>query len=372
MLKICITGGPGAGKSSIMSLLENILQDRGFHVCIVPETPTELILTGIKPGDCISMIDFQEFVLDKQLAKEKLYEKMADYCDPDKLVIFYDRGVLDCLAYVDRDIMEKMLQERNLTFSEVMDYYDAVFHLVTAADGAEEFYVWNDPSKEDVGNNAARSESPEEAIVKDKKTLEAWIGHSHLRVFDNSTDFSGKVDRVVEEVFNLLGEPLPKKIERKFLIEKPTQEDINNMGCSSASNIIQTYLVKKDENVERRVRQKGNKEEGFTFYYTEKRDVSNVERIEKEYKITPDEYVAYLSEADTSLHQISKVRYCFIYKNQYFELDAYSFSEEYALLEIKINDIDEEVELPPFIKLVKDVTGDKNYRNSSIAKNLSF
>lgn len=372
MLKVCITGGPCGGKSSIMSFLENTLKDRGYHVCIVPETPTELILTGIKPGDTISMIDFQEFVLDKQISKEKLYEKMSNYCDPDKLVIFYDRGILDCLAYVDRETLEGMLNKRGFNFSKAMNNYDAVLHLVTAADGAQEFYVWNDPSKDDIGNNAARSESPEEAIQKDKKTLHAWIGHPHLRVFDNSTDFKGKIQKVINEIFNLLGEPLPKEIERRFLIQKPTKEELEKIEGCTVSNIMQTYLNRKEDEVERRIRQRGNEKEGFTFYYTEKSDISNVSRIEKERKITPSEYIVYLSEADTSLHQILKDRYCFVYKNQYFELDTYPFSQEYALLEIDVNDIEDEVELPPFIKLVKDVTYDKNYRNNALAKRLSF
>lgn len=129
-----------------------------------------------------------------------------------------------------------------------------------------ERYIY-DPSKESCGNNAARSESPEEAIVKDEKTLEAWIGHPHLRVFDNSTNFSGKINKVVEELFSILGEPVPKEIERKFLIKKPTIKEIENFGCISKSNIIQTYLIKKNENIERRVRQRGTKSDGFNFYY---------------------------------------------------------------------------------------------------------
>ena len=84
------------------------------------------------------------------------------------------------------------------------------------------YYQWNDPNSEDSGNNAARRESPEEARQKDSETINAWTGHPHLRVIDNSTDFSGKIKRVTEEVFSLLGEPIPTEIERKFLIKKPT------------------------------------------------------------------------------------------------------------------------------------------------------
>lgn len=371
MISICLTGGPGAGKSSALSVLTQVLSERGYKTLIANEAATSLILSGIVPGDTISMEDFQEFVLDYQLSTESLCRKAVKFYDEDKVVIIHDRGLCDQMAYVDRSVFEKMLNSRGITLSEAYGRYDCVLHLVTAAKGAADHYVWNDPTKEDCGNNAARSESPEEAIIKDEKTLNAWIGHSHLRVIDNSTDFNDKIARVVEEVCNVLGEPIPKEIERKFLITRPTEDEINALGCISKSNIIQTYLVRKKANVERRIRQRGTKAEGFNFYYTEKRELGNGERHEVEDKITPTEYISYLSEADTNLHQISKKRYCFIHKNKYYEMDIYPFSDKYAILEIELNDINEEIELPP-LNIIKEVTDDEAYRNASLAKTLTL
>jgi CYTH domain-containing protein len=262
------------------------------------------------------------------------------------------------------------LKERGLNFSDAYKRYDLVLHLTTAADGAEEFYQWNDPSKEDCGNNAARRESPEEARAKDKKTLNSWIGHPHLKIIDNSTDFNKKLDRIIDEVLISLGEPTHKEIERKFLIEMPTKEEIEKLGCLSTSNIVQTYLVRKDKKTERRIRQR-SVSDGFNFYYTEKRWLDNGIRHEVEDKITPDEYIRYLTEADTSLHQISKVRHCFVYKNKYYEMDIYSFDKNCAILEIELNDINEEIELPP-LKIVAEVTNNKAFLNSNIAKTLQF
>ena len=371
MLRLCLTGGPGAGKTEIYNYLTQILEERGYHIFFVPETATELILNGIKPSENLSLLNFQEFVLDKQLAKEKLYENVKNYYPNDKVLIFYDRGIMDSCAYIDKNTFEGMLKKRNLTFADVYSHYDAVLHLVTAADGAEKFYQWNDPSKESTGNNAARSESPEEARLKDKKTLDAWIGHPHLRVFDNSTNFEGKVKRVVEEVFALLGEPIPKEVERKFLIKKPSEEELDSLGCISKTNIIQTYLKSDNPKVERRVRQRGTKQNGFNFYYTEKMDIGLGERLEKENRITPREYIEYLSEADTTLHQISKIRRCFIYDKKYYEMDIYPFSDEYAILEIELNDINEPINLPP-LEIIKEVTNDELFKNYSLAKSLSF
>jgi predicted ATPase len=314
MLKIVLTGGPCSGKTQILSHLTQNLEDRGYKVFTVFEAATSLILNGIHPSEHLSLDEFQNFVFDMQLNNENLFERITQYYDPDKVIIFYDRGIMDGCAYVDKDtVFNKIIENRGLSISDIYSRYDAVLHLVTTADGAEEFYQWNDPTKEDAGNNAARSESPEEARIKDKRTLNSWIGHPHLRVFDNSTDFNGKINRVAEEVFALLGEPVPTEIERKFLIKMPTDKQIEVLGCTSKTNIIQTYLKKNDNATERRVRQRGDIKNGFTFYYTEKTSLSNGVRFENEQKITPKEYLQLLTEADTSLHQISKVRHCFVY-----------------------------------------------------------
>lgn len=371
MLKICITGGPCGGKSTIMSILTETLSARGYKTLVIPETATELIINGIFPCKDISMEQFQEIVLEKQLQKEMLYKKAMAHYNTDKIVVLCDRGILDQLAYIDRDKLEKLLKRYSLTMSDAFGLYDCVFHMVTAAKGAVEHYQWNDPTKEGSGNNSARRESPEEAIEKDDLTLSGWIGHPHLRVFDNSTDFNEKVQKVVTELFSALGEPIPTEIERKFLIKKPSEASIRELGCVSASNIIQTYLKPKNKATERRIRQRGTAEDGFNFYYTEKEDVAHGTRNEREKKLTPTEYISYLSEADTSLHQISKVRYCFIYNNRYFELDIYPFDNEYAILEIELNNINEEVEMPP-LEIIREVTDDKSFRNHSIAKTLSF
>lgn len=46
---------------------------------------------------------------------------------------------------------------------------------------------------------------------------EAWIGHSHLRVFDNSTNFDGKIQRVLKELYNVLGIPVSILVQPSIL-----------------------------------------------------------------------------------------------------------------------------------------------------------
>lgn len=372
MLKIVLTGGPCAGKSEALSKLTQELEERSYKVFTVDEAATRLILNGIKPCANISMEEFQEYVLKEQLASEDLFNSAVKNYNEDKVVVFYDRGIMDSCAYVDKETtFRQILSDNGMTFSDVYARYDAVLHLVTAANGAEKYYQWNDPTKKSTGNNAARRESPEEARQKDVLTLNAWVGHPHLRVFDNSTDFGGKIKRIVAEVFALLGEPEPREIERKFLIKKPTEDEIKALGCVSKTNIVQTYLTCDYNETERRVRQRGDDINGYTFYYTEKRNIAPGVRVEEERKISADEYVKYLGEADIIYHQIRKSRYCFMFDNRYFEMDIYPFSDKYAIVEIELNDINEQFEKPP-LTFIADVTNDVRYRNHYLAQSLAF
>ena len=236
MFKIVLTGGPCGGKSTSMAKLESTLNARGYKVLILPETATELILNGIHPSENISMDRFQDFVLSKQISKEKLYDEVAKQFDTDKLVILYDRGIGDQLAYISTDALKEKINKHKIDLNNAVNRYDLVLHLTTAADGTDA-YEWK--GSETCGN-MARSESPEEAIQKDRLTLNGWInaGCEHVKVIDNSTDFDGKISRILEEVFSLLGEPTPCEIERKYLIKKPSLEVLNKLNSCSKSNII--------------------------------------------------------------------------------------------------------------------------------------
>ena len=73
--KIAITGGPCAGKTTAMQKIVEEFTERGYKVFVVSETATELISGGAKPfGDNpIDLLEFQRYVLEMQLSKEKLF-----------------------------------------------------------------------------------------------------------------------------------------------------------------------------------------------------------------------------------------------------------------------------------------------------------
>ena len=354
--KIVITGGPCAGKTTGMSWIHNAFTDLGYHVIFVPECATELINAGISGKTCKDVVSFQNALVKLQIEREKIYEETAKNIKSDKILIVCDRGIMDSKAYLTSLEFASVLNDIKKDEISLRDNYDAVFHLVTAANGASEFYT--------LENNKARTETIEEAIISDNKLIDAWTGHPHFRIIDNSTNFEDKMKNLIKEISVFLGEPEPYEIERKFLIEYP---DISwlNKKCKKVE-IIQTYL-KSNNNDEIRVRQRGCSG-NYIYTKTIKKNINNLKRIEVEKRLTKDEYINLLMDADTTKHPIRKTRYCLVYKNQYLEIDIYPFWNDKAIVEIELNDENQEIEIPTQLKVIKEVTNDNKYKNSELAK----
>jgi CYTH domain-containing protein len=171
---------------------------------------------------------------------------------------------------------------------------------------------------------------------------------------------------LIAEIASFLGEPEPFEIERKFLIEYPDINWLENYTNCKRIEIIQTYLKSNSED-EVRVRQRGM-DGNFIYFKTIKKMVSELKRVEIEKRLSKDEYLTLLMEADTERRQIRKTRYCLMFENQYFEIDIYPFWSDKAILEIELSDENAKIVFPKEIKVIKEVTDDDSFKNASLAK----
>ncbi|MDO4650391.1 MAG: AAA family ATPase, partial [Eubacteriales bacterium] len=267
--KIVITGGPCAGKSTAMSWVQNAFTQMGYTVLFVPETATELISGGVAPWTCGNNAEYQKCQMRLQLEKEKVFYEAAATMPGDKILIVCDRGTLDNKAYMNELEFLSILNHIDMSEVELRDNYDAVFHLVTAANGAADFYT--------TANNTARTETVQEAIEIDSKLIAAWTGHPHLRVIDNSSDFEDKMRRLIAEISSFLGEPEPFEIERKYLIEYPDVDWLESNPNCQRIEIFQTYL-KSDAGEEVRIRQRGING-SYIYFKTIKKKMSGLKRV---------------------------------------------------------------------------------------------
>ena len=355
--KIVITGGPCAGKTTALSWIQNSFTKKGYRVLFVPETATELISGGVAPWTCGSNIDYQKGQVRLQLVKEDIFLKAAQTMPADRILIVCDRGALDNRAYMDDEEWAQVLDALHVDEVSLRDSYDAVFHLVTAARGAEDAYT--------LSNNAARTESVEQARELDDKLIAAWTGHPHLRIIDNATDFQKKLERLLSEISSFLGEPEPMEIERKYLIRYPDIAWLESLPKCEKVDILQTYLVSPDDR-QIRVRKRGS-DGHYIYYRSEKRHVTPYRRVAVEKRLTEAEYLEMLGSADPATRPIKKTRYCLADNNAYFEIDIYPEWKKQAVLEIELESSEEEVHIPDGIQVIREVTGDKRYSNFALA-----
>ena len=189
-----------------------------------------------------------------------------------------------------------------------------------------------------------------------------WAGHSHIMCVTGQNTEDKKKD--FYKVFcHMLGIPAPVEIERKYLIEIPDIEYLNSLPNCKGVNISQMYLDIPGKNV--RIRNRDG-----IYIKTEKSKISDITRQEIECTISENEYNELSEYRNEQLEIVSKVRYCLLYDGKYFEIDIFPFWEDIAYLELELTSEDEKVDIPPFIKVIKEVTMDKRYTNKSIASYL--
>ncbi len=157
--------------------------------------------------------------------------------------------------------------------------------------------------------------------------------------------------------------------ERKFLIEKYHADIADEIRW----DIVQTYLYKTSPDIQRRIRRITADKEKVSYFYTEKKFISDGVREENEKEIPESEYNRLLSdEADRSLVGIAKTRRIFDRMGHRFEMDEYPFSDKYATVEAELADINEEIVFPDFLTVIKEVTGDERYSNANLALRRAF
>lgn len=195
--KIVLTGGPCSGKSTFMNLAKQHFEDLGYTIFIDNEAATDLISGGISPAT-MGMYQFQKYCIALQLKKEELFKMAAEKINKEKIIIFYDRGILDDKGYVSDQEFKEILTGFDIKEEDLPSRYDLVLHLTTAAKGLEN--VYSDET------NQARYEDCDEAINVDNMILESWKVHPNRQCIDSALDFDLKMKQAIQYVQEYLNQ----------------------------------------------------------------------------------------------------------------------------------------------------------------------
>ena len=155
------------------------------------------------------------------------------------------------------------------------------------------------------------------------------------------------------------------EIERKYLIEYPDLTWLERQPGLRRAEIVQTYLL-SEEGETLRVRRWT--ERGESVYIETRKSGRGLRRTEQERQLTEEEYQEALQNADPDRRPIVKTRWCLPWDGQLVEIDVYPFWTEQAVMEIELEREDQPIRFPDQIRIIREVTGEKEYTNASLAR----
>lgn len=346
IVKIVFTGGPCAGKTTLINSVQNYLRESGYNVIVVPETATLLKEAGINFKLLNNVISFQKFILKMQLFNERLAYDAAKVKN-DKIIILYDRGVLDNKSYCGNyEIFNNLLNEEQIEELDKLDDYNIVFDLITLADC--------NPSKYTLENNKQREETPEEAIVLDRKTSNAWTGHRNIRIINTNISEDEVFEIVKNEINNLLTSESKKEIKKYDIVnvlEDFYEYDDNN---SRLIKIEEIKLLRPIDNINYNLYKRTYK--GCTTYiFKVFKEENNIITTYYDEKISAQNYLELIAKYNIS-EIINYNQLSFIENRQEYNIKFYG---DNTVLEYEENKLNKEFVLPKVIKLKDGYSSNK-------------
>merc|ERR550532_647237 len=294
------------------------------------------------------------------IALEDTYFTMAAKSDQNCLVIC-DRGLMDASAFIDRPEWMELLNKLNLLEESMCeDRYHHVVHMVSAANGAEDFYS--------VDDHSARFEGLELARERDKRAMEAWEEHPYVDVVDNRADFENKLRRLVDVVVKRIGLEIGDRFKAnskkvKFHVSGPLPGNAEFPKFTDFE-VEHHYLQQSNSGAQSRLRKRGRNGR-WSYTCTVRRPECKGQAIEVKTPLSKKDYEYLLNHVDEKRLPVYKTRRCFVYNNQQYQLDIYrdpchSRCRGLMLLEtfttLPRNQMTEL--LPPFLSISEDITGD--------------
>ena len=155
------------------------------------------------------------------------------------------------------------------------------------------------------------------------------------------------------------------EIERKYIIEMPSALDMSRMQDYTSSEITQIYL-ESSPHVTHRVRKREYSDK-TEYTETKKIRVDRMSAIEEESKISEKEFSTLSENIRKGSRPLAKCRHTFLYSGQIFEIDVYPEWKKSAIMETELSSREEQVIFPSFIRVIKEVTGERAYSNSAMS-----
>lgn len=176
--RIAVTGGPGAGKTTLWN---QIVAEHGDRIVAVPEVAT-LMLKHVFPKvqSDAERRAVQRSIFQVQKSLEAVHEAQLRAGQ----VLLCDRGTPDGGGYWPEG-HEALFGEMHTTWDEELARYEAVLFLETAAAGGLAI----------AANNETRTEDRQTSIAIDQRLHTVWCRHPRFHHVAHERDFRVKLER---------------------------------------------------------------------------------------------------------------------------------------------------------------------------------
>lgn len=188
IVRIAVSGGPGAGKTT---LWRNIARSHAERVLAVPEVATLLFSHVFPQISCeAERRSVQRAIFAVQHNLEQIYENRLA---PGQ-VLLCDRGSPDGGGYWP-DGHQRFFEELSTDWHTELQRYDAVLFMESAAVGGLTI----------AANNITRHEDRAAAVALDQRLREVWRAHPNFHHVPHELEFADKLARAEAIAARLLG-----------------------------------------------------------------------------------------------------------------------------------------------------------------------
>lgn len=182
---IVLTGGPSAGKSAVLEMIQKIFCS---HITVIPESASIIFSGGFfrRPTN--------PAVKGAQRAIFKVQQELEQiiFEEQNTALAICDRGTLDGLAYwpeSESNFWKQVGSSKKVEFSR----YQAVIHLKTPP--LNQGYNLNNPM---------RIESATQAHEIDSLLLEIWQSHPNHHIIESNNNFFLKAQEAIQTIQNYI------------------------------------------------------------------------------------------------------------------------------------------------------------------------
>lgn len=207
--KIVLTGGPCGGKTSSVRVFAERLSKQ-YDVLIIEETAASLLKLGYLDEYSITTLDFQDLLFKIQFINEYYGELNSN-------LLLCDRGLFDALAYIDKFEFDEIITRNKLNKHLIKSTYDKALYFRTIAYEYPESFILE-----------RMYETPDIAIARDIKSLQAWKDKLLNFKANNTIGFQNKQNMIFDELIKYLNS-ISNNNETYKLSDYYSEKTIENM-----------------------------------------------------------------------------------------------------------------------------------------------